>query len=95
VKCRVIEPGSRRAHIYSPFRSWDFHACVFVTLNSVTYDIDHAVEIPVGQVKELSRASSWVAGHRISVGQIRKAGGSAIDVTERLKAAYESMDRLE
>jgi|1186.fasta_scaffold136202_2 hypothetical protein len=29
------------------------------------------------------------------VGQIRKGVGGAIDVSERLKAAYESMDRLE
>jgi hypothetical protein len=95
VKCRVIEPGSRRTHVYSPFRSWDFHACVFVTLNSVTYDVDRAVEIPVDKVKDLARASSWVAGHRITVGQIGKGIVGAIDVTERLEAAYEAMDRLE
>jgi len=66
-----------------------------VTLNSVTYDVDYAVEIPVDRVKELARASSWVAGHRITVGQIRNGFNGAIDVTERLKAAYEAMDRLE
>ena len=95
VRCRVIEPGSRRTHVYPPFRSWEFHACVFVTLNSATYDVDYAVEIPVDRVKELARASSWVAGHRITVGQIRNGFNGAVDVTERLKAAYEAMDRLE
>jgi hypothetical protein len=93
VKCRVVEPGSRRTHVFSPFRSWDFHACVFITLNSVTYDIDQAVEIAVDQVQESARESSWVAGHRITVGQIRAGIASAVDVTDRLREAYEAMDR--
>jgi hypothetical protein len=62
--------------VYSPFRSWDFHACIFVNLNSLTYDIDHAVEVPVDQVKAIARESSWVAGHRITVGQIRVASAA-------------------
>lgn len=95
VKCRVVEPGSLRTHVYSPFRSWDFHACIFVILNSVTYDTDHAVEVSVDLVKAIARKSSWVAGHRITVSQIRGDVGGAVDVTERLREAYEALDRLE
>jgi hypothetical protein len=95
VKCRVVEPGSRRTHVYSPFRSWDFHACIFVNLNSLTYDIDHAVEVQVDQVKAIARESSWVAGHRITVGQIRGGISRGVDVTEQLREAYEAMDRPE
>ena len=81
--------------MYSPFRSWDFHACIFVILNSVTYDIDHAVEVSVDLVKAIARESSWVAGHRITVNQIRGDVGGAVDVTERLREAYEALDRLD
>ncbi|MBQ1076800.1 hypothetical protein KBX06_27165 [Micromonospora sp. C31] len=95
VKCRVIEPGSRRTQVYSPFRSWSFDACVFVILNSVTYDIEQAVEVPAGQVKTAARASSWVAGHRITVSQTRAGIDGAVDVTARLREAYEAMDRRE
>ncbi|QDY11820.1 hypothetical protein FJK98_22260 [Micromonospora sp. HM134] len=94
VKCRVIEPGSRRTHVYSPFRSWSFDACVFVILNSVTYDIEHAVEVPVDQVRAAARASSWVAGHRIAVSQICAGLDNAVEVTGRLQEAYGAMDRL-
>jgi hypothetical protein len=92
VKCRVVERGSRRTQVYSPFRSWDFQACVFVTLDSVTYDIVQAVEVSVDQVKAIARKSSWVAGHRVTVSQIRGGVGGAIDVTERLREAYAAMD---
>lgn len=95
VKCRVVEPGRRRTHVYSPFRSWSFDACVFVSLNSATYDIEQAVEVPVDQVRTIARASSWVAGHRITVSQIRAGVDGAVDVTDRLREAYDAVDRLE
>ena len=95
VKCRVIEPGGRRTHVYSPFRSWSFDACVFVILNSVTYNIEQAVEVPADQVKGAARASSWVAGHRITVGQIRAGIEGAVDVTDQLREAYVALDRPE
>jgi hypothetical protein len=95
VKCRVVEPGSRRTHVYSPFRSWDFHACVFVTLDSVTYEIVQAVEVSVDQVKAIARESSWVAGHRVTVSQIHGGVGGAVNVTERLREAYAALDGSE
>ncbi|HEX5594588.1 MAG TPA: hypothetical protein VFX61_00990 [Micromonosporaceae bacterium] len=94
VKCRVIEPGSRRAHVHSPFRSWTFHACVFVILNRISYEIEQAVEVPVEQVKAAARASSWVSGERITAGQIRAGLDGAVGVTARLKEAYVAMNRL-
>ncbi|MBM7494013.1 hypothetical protein JOD64_005235 [Micromonospora luteifusca] len=95
IKCRVIEPGSRRTHVFSPFRSWSFDACVFVILSSVTYDIEQAVEAPVDQVRAAARASSWVAGHRVSLSQVRVGLDNAVDVTDRLREAYGAMERLE
>lgn len=94
VKCRVVEPGSRRTHVYSPFRSWGFDVCIFVSLDSVTYDIAHAVEVPVDRVKTVARQSTWVAGHRITVSQIRAGLDGAVDVTDRLREAYGAVDRL-
>ncbi|MEU8336899.1 DUF6998 domain-containing protein [Micromonospora tulbaghiae] len=92
VKCRVIEPGGRRTHVFSPFRSWDFHACVFVILNSATYEVELAVQVPADEVRRAARPSSWVAGHRVTVGQIRSGLDGAADVTDRLREAYEALD---
>lgn len=92
VKCRVIEPGSRRTAVYSPIRSWNFDACVFVILDSVTYEVEQAVEVPVDQVRAAARESSWVAGHRVTVGQVRAGFDGAVDVTDRLREAYGAMD---
>ncbi|MFF0316660.1 hypothetical protein ACFYPH_18795 [Micromonospora sp. NPDC005252] len=92
VKCRVIEPGSRRTAVYSPIRSWNFDACVFVILDSVTYEVEQAVEVPVDQVRAAARESSWVAGHRVTVGQVRAGFDGAVDVADRLREAYGAMD---
>lgn len=91
VKCRVIEPGSRRTAVYSPFRSWSFDACVFVILDSVTYEVEQAVEVPVEQVKAAARESSWVAGHRVTLSQVRAGFHGAVDVTDRVREAYGAM----
>lgn len=94
VKCRVAESGGRRTQVYSPFRSWDFDACVFVNLDAATYDIDRALEVPVDQVKAIARENSWVAGHRVTVSQIRGGVDGAVEVTDRLREAYEALDRV-
>src|SRR4051812_25900664 len=31
VKCRLVVPDTKGTQQYSPFRSWDFDVCVFIT----------------------------------------------------------------
>jgi hypothetical protein len=60
VKVRLIAAGDWRSHSYSPFRSWDFDACVFVLLDAHTYDVARAIEVPAEGVQELAREVKWV-----------------------------------
>lgn len=91
VKVRLIAAGDRRSHYYSPFRSWDFDACVFVLLDAHTYDIASAVEVPVAGVRELARETTWVKGFRIGTrADLRKVAG-AIDRAAELRQALEAL----
>lgn len=94
VKCRVVENGSRRTQQFSPFRSWDFDSCVFVLLDSLSYDVVRALEVDVDDVQATSRRVEWVAASRISVAQVL-AFPRATDVTDRLQAAYADLDSVE
>jgi hypothetical protein len=70
VKSRVVDTGEKRTQLFSPFRSWDFDACVFVLFDSVTYDVIRALEIEVANVDAASHAVAWVAGALVSVTQV-------------------------
>jgi len=90
VKCRVIDPTVKSSQQFSPFRSWGFDACVFVLLDSMTYEIIRALEIDISNVKSSSQPSPWVAGSRITVAQVL-THQSAKDVTDLVRAAYDSL----
>lgn len=42
VKSRVIGPDTRRSQVFSPFRTFDFDACVFVIFDARDYSISNA-----------------------------------------------------
>lgn len=89
VKVRLIAAGDRRSHNYSPFRSWDFDACVFVLLDAHTYDVASAIEVPLAGVRELARETTWVKGFRIGTRvDLRNAPG-AVDRTAEIRQALE------
>ena len=91
VKCRVVDASERRTQQFSPFRSWSFDSCVFVLLDARTYDVVRALEIDVADVEASSRRVEWVAASRISVAQVLAHPG-VVDVTDRLRAAYDQLD---
>ena len=92
VKCRVIKTGDKRSHTYSPFRSWGFDACVFTVLDTSTYEVVRAVEVPVDQVKAISSRSTWVAGDRVHVNRDLLGLTGAIDATDRIRDALSAID---
>lgn len=94
VKCRVVQPAMRPSETYSPFRSWDFDACVFVLLDPATYDVRQAVELPVAAVEAISAPNEWTAGHRVQVGQDLLAAPGAVERTAELRAALRELDAL-
>jgi hypothetical protein len=40
---------------YSPFRSWDFDACVFITFDAYTYDVIQALEVLTDGIRQWRR----------------------------------------
>lgn len=93
VKCRVIVGAGRPSETFSPFRSWDFDACVFVLFDSVTYDVIRAVEVSSQVIESLAYDTPWVAGKRMTVAQLGIAGVDGQDVTARIKAALAAIDQ--
>jgi hypothetical protein len=91
VKCRVIAGIGRRSETFSPFRSWDFHSCVFVLLDSETYDVVQAVELPCDVVRGVAYDTAWVRGQRLTVSQLRTAVTLGKDVTAQIRHALESI----
>ena len=65
VKARMIVTGDQRSHVYSPFRSWGFDACLFLVLDAHTYDVVRAIEVPVDSVKGVAKEVKHVNGFRI------------------------------
>lgn len=91
VKCRVTDAASTKSQSYSPFRSFDFHACVFVVLDSVTYEVVRAVEVPRETVESSASLSEWVAGSRVTVKAVMNLV-DAREVTDELRAAQRDVD---
>jgi hypothetical protein len=88
VKCRVMH-GRSRTQFFSPFRSWDFDACVFVTFDGSTYDVSRASEVEKGQIRMAAHESVWVRGHRVTVAKVGSLKGR--DVTALLQSELERL----
>jgi hypothetical protein len=92
VKSRLIAASDRRSHTYSPFRSWDFHACLFLVLDAHTYAVVSAVEVPVDAVRALARATPHVNGHRVTTRTPLADLPGAADRTAELRHALAALD---
>lgn len=91
VKCRVVDSASKRSAGFSPFRSFDFAACVFVILDAKDYSVSYAVEVTRETVEQSSTLYKWVGGSRVSVNQIKSLTDGE-DVTEALRQAQRYVD---
>jgi hypothetical protein len=49
------------------------------------------VEIPTATVRAIARETSWVNGHRVSVGQIAGPIEGSRDVTDLIRDALEAL----
>ena len=91
VKCRVVADSLVGSQIYSVFRSWDFDSCVFVRLDSATYVVVAAVDVPAESVRLIARRSTHVSGYRVPVRTDFLALPGAVDVTARLQAVFDQL----
>lgn len=92
VKARLIAADDRKSHNYSPFRSWDFHACLFLIFDAHTYAVVSAVEVPVDAVRGLARATPHVNGHRVATRTPLAVLPGATDRTAELRRALDTLD---
>ena len=92
VKCRVTDASSKKSQSYSPFRSFAFDSCVFLLLDSVTYEVVSAIEVDREVVEKSSSVSAWVAGRRVTVRQVL-ALKEGKDVTAAVRRAQNEVDR--
>lgn len=91
VKCRVLPAATRRG-TFSPFRSFDFDACIFIVLDAQDYMVTRAVKMDAKTIEGLSREVAWVAGRRVSVSQIL-ASQQGEDVTAELRTTQDLLDQ--
>jgi len=89
VKARAIELTNRRTQAFSAVRSWDFDSVVFLNIDSATYDIVWARELTAAEALALGKRRELTNSSAISIAGVLTAG---IDVTERLRAAYDGLD---
>ncbi len=78
-----------RSGKFSPFRSFDFDAAVFLVFAAETFELRLAREVPADAVEVVARHSSHTNGRELTLGQLKSLG---IDVTDEMRAAYEALD---
>lgn len=94
VKCRLVVAGAKGTQQYSPFRSWDFDVCVFVTFDAFSYDVLQALEVPSASIQGVAAAVPHVGATaaRVHTKTPFLSLDGTVDVTQQLQAA---MDRLD
>lgn len=91
VKVRLIAAGDRRSHSYSPFRSWNFDACVFVLLDAHNYDVATAIEVPVEGVQGTRTRGQVGQGLRIGTRVDLRHLSGAVGRTAELRQALAAL----
>lgn len=92
VKARLVRLDDRRSQTFSAFRSWDFDAALFLLFDATNYDLAWAREVGRAETEALGRRVEHTNSYAILVRQAEAAG---IDVTGRLRDAYEEIDGVE
>lgn len=76
---------------YSFFRSYVFDVCVFVQLDSSSYEVISAVEVPSAPVESRARASAHVNGSRIALGERLVELPGAVARTAEFRQTFETL----
>ena len=94
VKCRLVAPGAKGTQQFSPFRSWDFDICVFITFDAFSYDVLQAWEVPSAGVEALATPVPHVGATaaRVHTRTPFMTAFGTRDVTSRLQAVLEHLD---
>ncbi len=90
VKVRLIRPGTSKAAVFSPIRSFDFHAALFLLIDDEAGEVEIARELSAAEVREHGRHREHTNGVVLRIGQARslKVG---TDLTEQFRVAWREM----
>jgi hypothetical protein len=89
VKARAIRLDDKRTQTFSAFRTWDFDAVVFLNFDSANYDIVWARELTSTEAIALGRRRELTNSSAINIAAVRSTG---VDVTERIRVAFDGLD---
>ncbi|MCX6400405.1 MAG: hypothetical protein NTX33_10810 [Propionibacteriales bacterium] len=94
VKSRLVVADARGTQQYSPFRSWDFDVCVFVTFDAFSYGVLQALEVPSASIQGVAAAVPHVGATaaRVQTKTPFLALDGTVDVTQNLRAALDHLD---
>jgi len=88
VKTRALEPGVNRIFAFSSF---EFDTLVAIMLNASTFEIQWARALTSAEASEIARYRKPSRDWAIATSKVRRAG---IDITDKLREAYESLDAI-
>lgn len=91
VKARTILHGKPGTQVFSPFRTFDFDATVFLVFDRNSMDLLRAVEVEAEKVRGEATYRSYVNGYIVRVSKVVRDEGFGNDVKNRIGPAYESM----
>lgn len=90
VKVRLIRPGTSKAAVFSPIRSFDFDACLFLLVDDDAGDVEIARELTAAEVREHGKHREHTNGVVLRVGQARSLGVGN-DLTEEFRATWRDL----
>jgi hypothetical protein len=90
VKVRLIRPSTSPSAVFSPIRSFDFDACLFLLANDERGSVELAREWGVADVQELGKHRAHTNGVVVRIGKLRTAS-VGIDRTAEFETAWREM----
>jgi hypothetical protein len=88
VKVRSVKEKGRGSRAFSPIRTFDFDATVFIIVDADTRTVKSAFEWTAEDVRTLGRRSDHTNGHIVRGRQLQVAG---TDVTDMIRTAWALM----
>ncbi|WP_205327742.1 hypothetical protein [Glycomyces sp. YM15] len=85
VKARSVDRNASKSLPFSPFRTFDFDAAVFIVIDAETNSVRSAFEWTPDEVRTLGRRRNHTNGHVVRIDQIQSAG---TDVTAMMQGVW-------
>jgi hypothetical protein len=87
VKVRLIRPDTSKAAVFSPIRSFDFDAGLFLLVGDELGEVEVARELTALEIQEHGKHRTHTNGVVLRIGQIRSLA-VGVDMTEQFQVAW-------